>query len=88
MPDGSRIAIAKLKLLMFCHSLADTDLTAVNLTTHQQQLSVVTMLPGPVGLRMKDSDKMWCFMKSESWYTADTEGYPGRPKVCGKTAQL
>ena len=53
MPDGSRIAIAKVKLLMFCHSLADTDFIAANLTTHQHQLSVVTMLLGPVGLTMK-----------------------------------
>jgi hypothetical protein len=62
MPDGSRIAIAMLKLLMFCHSLAETDSTAANLTTHQHQLSVVTMLLGPVGLQAsienEDSDKM------------------------------
>ncbi len=44
---------SRLKLLMFCHSLADTDLTAANLTTRQHQLSVVTMLLGPVGLIMK-----------------------------------
>ena len=53
VPDGSRVAIAKLKLLMFCHLLADTDLTAANSTTHQHQLSVVTMLLGPDGLTMK-----------------------------------
>ena len=51
MPDGSRIAIAKLQLVMFCHSLADTDLAAANLTAHQQQLPVVTKLLGPVGLK-------------------------------------
>ncbi len=53
MPDGSRIAINMLKLLMFCHSLAATDLAAANLATQQHQLSLVTMFLGPVGLRMK-----------------------------------
>ncbi len=53
MPDGSRIAINMLKLLMFCHSLAATDLAAANLATQQHQFSLITMSLGPVGLRMK-----------------------------------
>ena len=52
MPDGCRIAINMLKPLMFCHSLAATDLAAANLATHQHQLSLVTMFLGPVGLSM------------------------------------
>lgn len=53
VPDGSRIAVDMLKLLMFCHSLAATDLAAANLATRQHQLSLVTMFLGPVGMRTK-----------------------------------
>ena len=52
MPDGCKIAINMLKALMFCHSLAATDLAAANLATHQHQLALVTMFLGPVGLRL------------------------------------
>jgi len=42
-----------LKALMFCHTLAATDLAAANLATHRQQLPFVTLFLGPVGFRMK-----------------------------------
>ena len=53
MPDGSRVAINMLKLLMFYHPLAATHLAAANLATRQHQLSLFTMFLGPVGLRRK-----------------------------------
>ncbi len=53
MPDQTRSAIITLKLLIFCYSLADTDLNAANLSIFQQQLAVLTMLLGPVSLRME-----------------------------------
>lgn len=42
-----------LKLLIFCCSLANTDLTAAVLSTPQQQFAVATMLLGPISLRME-----------------------------------
>jgi len=53
MPNQTRDAIVKQKLLIFCYSLAAINLTAANLTTLQQQLAVLTMLLGPVSLRME-----------------------------------
>jgi len=50
MPNQTRDAIVKQKLLIFCYSLAAIDLTAANLITLQQQLAV---LLGPVSLRME-----------------------------------
>ena len=56
MPDETRSASIMLKLLLFCCSLADTDLTAAKLRTLQQHFAVLTMLLGP--LQNGDCDKM------------------------------
>lgn len=44
--------------MMVCHRLADVNLTAANLNTLRQQLAVLTMLLGPVSLRMELLMKM------------------------------
>ena len=53
MPDETRSASIMLKLLLFCCSLAETDLTAAKLRTPQQHFAVVTMLLGPLSFKME-----------------------------------
>ena len=47
MPGHTASAVIRLKLLMFCCSLAAMDLITANLNTLQQQLAVLTMLLRP-----------------------------------------